>query len=429
MKRGRHTLSMLGLVAMLLAPVAPRVWARSSTPRLPELALRDLVAVGDATLSEVYRGTWRRRTWYFKRPLPGSRIFRSPNFEAEWVVGALLRALEMPGPRLDLVRLKGREGTFLATQGVTPDAFGGVVRSLGDWIEARPRKPVAPVDRDLLIRLLLLDLLTGNGDRHPGNLLLVEKGGRQVPVPIDHDLALSTPRVVRHYVFLHATESFRGGPVVKPGYGTRDFVNPELAARSGTALSIALANPLYRQVWSQGERHPDFAARLAATARRLVRRLPDRVLEEAVGAIPEAAFLGDEPGPRREEILRILKRRRDLLPSLFLSSGRRLGPRERSLLARLEKVLEGHPEVLRGEVKLGLSPGCWQVLGRRLAHEMVRRPEAAEVYAHLRDLGLGPEWSREVVAVLVEPLGLSPGLPDTYELAWQKRGYPPLRLE
>lgn len=382
--------------------------------------LESLQPVSGAGLSQVFRGTWGTGPWFFKRPKPKSKIYATPNFEAEFLVRALREPLGLPGPRLALTSLPGHEGLFLASESVaSPKALPG--KALLEDPGAFDPKTTWICAAELR-RHFFLDLLTGNADRHLGNFFLTRSPeGYLHLTPIDEDLAFATPRVVRHYYFLNFTPSYFGmRPVPQVG---RDFVNPRYARRCGRVLPFVLANPLYRALWRDLEAHPTQEEVARAKAKELGQVLSDQRLQAALESVPAAAWQVPDPGPRRREIGRIFRRRRELLPSIFEVQGRRRDPVARRALAWFDA---GVGQSLGA--RLSLPPRQRSFLGLRLALARIDRFGAEELYGQLRDLGVAPDLAHEALARLFPKDKAASKGADPLEAAYQKATEVPVSL-
>ena len=87
---------------------------------------------------------------------------------------------------------------------------------------------------------LIVDIVTGNSDRHPGNIFLGSRAGECLKIiPFDHDLAFSTAFIVGKPHYVDFLETISGNPKI------------EELCRKGTAFEIAWANSLYREMWKE----------------------------------------------------------------------------------------------------------------------------------------------------------------------------------
>jgi len=258
------------------------------------------------------------RTYFFKSAGGVKKIMRYGNLEAEVIVAELFLHLGVPAPESRVVELRGQPGSWLQQPWLDAATFGGAEpNTLGSWLAGTKKLVVS--ERDVAL-LQIVDILVGNGDRHEKNILVVEDvPGRRVPllVPIDHNLALTTPNVVSAYTFLHFSPTFDGIPVQPFDRRTRSFANPALAKFCGHPMTLVRKNLLYRSAWIRVERSPAVRRRYCELAVQVARRLSNTVLDELVATVPLEDIGGDDPVTRRLEIRKGLETRRDLLARFF----------------------------------------------------------------------------------------------------------------
>lgn len=141
-------------------------------------------------ISKTYTGIIDGKKYLFKstdNPLPGH--FARNNLEAELLSEKILNACGVTCPKTNYAWFEGPDGKknkFLTMEWVE------------DGMSARDYDQIGLLnkqlfDTDTFRRMQVVDLLIGNIDRHEGNFLLKQDGSI---VPIDHNLAMMTEKVV-----------------------------------------------------------------------------------------------------------------------------------------------------------------------------------------------------------------------------------------
>lgn len=364
---------------------------------LPRVHAQDERPVGSGNVGETFLAREGGRLWFFKADGLVSEIQRYGNFEAEVLVGRLLRRLGVRAPQARLVSLAGRRGAYLQAELVDPEFTGGVKPVV--LKELRDLPDPGTLDHTELRLLQVVDVLVGNGDRHDGNLFLVERGDRVAVVPIDNNLALATPRVVFGYYNWHLTRGFRGVVAGEDPADPGGLLYPHHADACGKPLRILLRNRLYEASWIASGRRAGGLSEYVRLASRVKALLPDGVLERLVEDLGDEDITVGDPGARRAEILALLRFRRDALPDVFRELVKRQDVRETVGLRWLERSL---PERVR--TRLGLGENALAFLGARMFS--AERFWPREAYYHLRAAGVETLLAREATKLLCEAQGV-----------------------
>lgn len=232
-------------------------------------------------VSKTYEGTIGGKKYVFKadKPIEALDMLRG-NLEAELLADKVFNHLGLPAPRTDYgwFDLGFGPERMLRTEFVHANTPRDFMARFTSW-----RAGLAQIDQDLFQRMQVIDVLIGNGDRHEGNFFLDDAGR---VIPIDHNLAFGTDLVIRppyvfHKFFTEDVGSVRW--IVNRNPIGRDI----LKARGGDSYT-SIIKDIQRKLTDT-----DIAA--------VVSRLPDELAEPA----------------RKEELVRILKWRRDHLNDLF----------------------------------------------------------------------------------------------------------------
>lgn len=226
--------------------------------------------------------------WFYKPVLPATGLTVRPNVVGEVVTPWLFARLGLPHlpakpiwlaapsrwvvgmPRIEL---EGDRATHVRTSELPLRRLASL-HDLGLW------------------KLFVADLLVGNGDRHPGNLLAAPTGF----LPIDHGLSLLRPTLVLprcdyfHFVPEYRNVSGFGG--LDADRGAASSYRCRLDAQLGTPEAVARANPLYGEILRRLEEDDVLrceAARFIARARQvLTRRIFARLTDELPAELFEA---------------------------------------------------------------------------------------------------------------------------------------------
>lgn len=380
------------VVPLLALGLAAPAWA------LPRIAIGrekplDAGNVGDTFLAEA-----EGRRWFFKKDGAIDQIQRYGNFEAEILLPRIFDRLGILAPQVRLVEVEGRTGAFMQAE-LVDAAFtgGGTPVPLKEWAT---RADLAALDLDEVRLLQLVDVLVGNGDRHDGNLFVVEYPGKPSRVvPIDNNLALATPRVVVGFYNWHLTAGFDGVvPGREPG-DPGDLLFPNHAPACGRPERILRRNQLYELVWTESGRIRGGMESYLRLAEGLARALDDGFLEELGRTLAPDEVTGAEYRARVDEILRLLRSRRDRLAAWFRDFALAADARARVGLPWLERHL---PPGLFD--RLGLPARAKAYLGLRMFEGERFLP--ADAYFHLRAAGVEVLAAREVVLALAREQGL-----------------------
>lgn len=209
-------------------------------------------------------------------------------------------------------------------------------REIGEWSvlmpfvreDARPFELVADtreaIPVDLLARLAVVDLLIGNADRQPRNLLRTRDGRI---VPIDHDLTFIAPSPTTRAIGLVGfVPGFDGVPSGPRDNGYRRW----LLSRCGSIDHLLRSTPLYRPFWA-GAREPSHARALLDAAAVVIDRMDDEWIDGALSSLPDEVIAAGADA-RKREIRDTLGARRDgLLVALARYRRGRVGEADRRL--------------------------------------------------------------------------------------------------
>jgi hypothetical protein len=232
---------------------------------------------------------------FIKRMSPAPDIRSHLNVEAEILAPLLVDAVELPAlpvtPLFDAV-----SGTWLVVMPFVEQT--DPVTANGSHACGEP----SPIDHDTLARLALVDVLIGNADRQPRNVLHSADGR---VIPIDHDVAFLAPDDRTRAIGLAGFVPGFGGVVAGPlDNGYRRW----LLARCGTLEHLLGSSPLYapfqRQMMSDRQ-----VRMLHDAAAFVVDRISDPRIDAALAMVPDAVIVGD-PTARKREIRNTLHARR-----------------------------------------------------------------------------------------------------------------------
>jgi hypothetical protein len=355
----RSLVYLAGVVLLLVA-------ARPAVADLPTVEVKErwgLAGANDAFFSDV----------------GGKRyVFKSANPEGEYLAARMMQLAGIPGPEVQLVRIKGDRNVYSMATFI--DKKLGGARVMKAW-QTEGGFPEIPTDikraeaTKLLgshlsrldlhqIRLLqVMDVLIGNPDRHIKNFFLSESPTGLRMVPIDHNLALGGDHFVR---------GFQG----------------RLAFTSGNPLGspdvILSRNPVYDVIVSQPGAVQEYT-RLASDLKGV---FSDPVIQELVASLPP-----EVPTARRQEILETLRFRRDHL-ALAVEAYVRAASTPAEQLSPLDRMR------LAGQRTTSATE---EFLTRRILNRPDGRPTTnfseaiAEAYAHLRRAGIPPAEARQAL--------------------------------
>lgn len=210
-----------------------------------------------------------------------TRGTRYSNFESDILGGKIFKLLGMRAPQATMVRLHGRGK--LASRLGSPALAMEFVDSR--WAAGRVFEGFWPgleqADSDAFLRMLLVDIVMGNGDRRDANFFVTcsfsEPGGKEGPgsfrpIPIDNNCGLGTM-----VFFTHVTSQCNFLPTYD-GLG-----DGQILRDLGTIRNLVDGCP---EMWALlGER--TLRPRLLTLARDLQKRLDDKTLNRLVNALPD----------------------------------------------------------------------------------------------------------------------------------------------
>jgi hypothetical protein len=223
----------------------------------------------------------------------GSRLV---NVEAEWLAWQLFRRARVMSPPVALIDWPGAGGPQIATPYLL-DA---------DHASGRNHKQFSCLNAVAVCRLLLVDAIIGNVDRHLGNILLARppRARRSVPIAIDHGLSMVTERVApKEPLLQNLTPDFHG--LSTPPDATR--WETLVAERSGTLLRLWRCRYLQQIAASLGP------AAVEAQATWVRRRVSDGFIASVVRTVPDEVVFERPAGPRKDELEARLRARRAAL--------------------------------------------------------------------------------------------------------------------
>jgi hypothetical protein len=381
--------------AMLLALAFASIAAARPRVRIHNARGVGVHSVGETMFAEV-----EGRTWFFKKDGP-SQVLHHGNFEGEALACRILTRLGFPVPQSRLVTVEGEEGAWFQTE-LVDSAFTGDVgiqslyKSAGKESELDPRE----------VRLLTLaDIAMGNGDRHRNNMLLgTDRGGRLRVIPIDQNLAFSSPSITVSFFNTHFVPGFYGieEPEGHPEY--QHLGNSEYARRSGSLVWFRKRNNASRLVFRPREEDPALVEDVVAAVNFLVATLDDTYLERILGELPNDAFTRVPAKLRKPEIRRVFRLRRDGLRRAVLAD-----------LSMISNDAVQARESWRGKVpadlrrKLGLSEQDERLVIRQIDGG-VEPTNLVTLYQVLLELGAEKLLARQVVLGLAEEIPAEVGV-------------------
>ncbi len=321
----RPSLLVLSLLATAVLAQDPPAPPRLDIPR----STRQNVGTG---VTPTFRASPAGSDGFFKPDGAIPRMTAYGNLEAEILMSRLAGDQGFLAPQTRMVTvaarwtdLRFRDRAHLESEVVDARFTGGSapaeLAKMPWWWE--PHLDV----RDL-IRLQLLDVVAGNGDRHSGNLFVFQDAeGRVRPIPLDHNLAFATRRVVPDgYWQRNFLPGFEGAELDTPLRRNQGIT----ADRAGTPDLIMRRNSSYERVLDAALIDRGTQAIYLEEARRLVERLSDAYLEHVIGGLADHEITHGDRSARRAELLEVARIRRDLLVGhlerLFLDAAFRPGP-------------------------------------------------------------------------------------------------------
>ena len=237
------------------------------------------------------RGSERRR-WFYKRVRRTLEVTARPNVVGEVLTPRIFARLGLPHLPVEPLRIEADQSWIVGMPWIELEGARATHRRSSDL----PLPRLAALRDGGLSKLYLADLLVGNGDRHPGNLLVSRSGC----LPIDHGLALLRPALVLPRCdYFHFLPSFAGvggcaGEAPSARRARRALGRHRRRdAWSGTPEAIARPHPLYIAALD-GLREDDASRRSAkafiAGAREA---LSPRGVERLTEDLPEELFEAD----------------------------------------------------------------------------------------------------------------------------------------
>ncbi len=234
----------------------------------------------------------KRGRWFYKPVRPVLGVTARPNVVGEVLTPRILARVGLARLPVELLRI---ESERLWIVGMPWIELGG---PRATWVRSSdlPLRQLAALHDPGLWKLFIADLLVGNGDRHPGNLLISRSGF----LPIDHGLSLLRPALVlQRCDFFHFIPSFtgvKGCRADQPGARlARKALVPHRHrdAWSGTPEAIARPHPLYVSALDS-LRNDEAVRRSARTFLAGVREvLSPRWLERSTNGLPDELFEED----------------------------------------------------------------------------------------------------------------------------------------
>jgi hypothetical protein len=352
-------------------------------------------SVGETMFAEV-----QGRTWFFKKDGP-SLVLHHGNFEGEALATRILTRLGFPVPQSRLVTIEGREGAWFQTELVDPTFTGDVgiqslYESAGKEGELDPRE----------VRLLTLaDIAMGNGDRHRNNMLLgTDRGDRLRVIPIDQNLAFSSPSITVSFFNTHFVPGFHGieEPEGHPEY--QHLKNPGYAGSSGSLTWFRKRNNASRLVFRGRDEDSALVEDVVAATNFLATTLDDTYLDRILAELPSDAFTRVPASLRKPEIRRVFRIRRDGLKRAVLED---LSMRSRDAVQARELWRGKVPADLRR--KLGLSEQDERLVTLQLDGG-VEPTRLVALYQVLLELGAEKLLARQVVLGLAQEMPAEAGV-------------------
>ena len=232
------------------------------------------------------------------------RVTSYPNVEGELLAPLLLRAAGAFALSAHPIFIHDQNRWCVETPLIEPGKEGLPLSMLDSPLKLRE------IEDDQLAILCVVDLMMGNADRSPANLLLSEQDSKLVLIPIDHNLAFMPPRLA---------QAEYGGFVA--GYdGVVDVCSQSryrawYLKRCGTIDHILSSTPVYFRFkpCSRGNLSRRILARAACD---VCQKFTDDVIMQALDAIPSQT-IREDPAARKKEIFRTLKVRREAMPDLL----------------------------------------------------------------------------------------------------------------
>lgn len=356
----------------------------------PVVRIANSRAVGVRSVGETMFAEVDGRTWFFKKDGP-SQVLHHGNFEGDALATRILTRLGFPVPQSRLVTIEGKEGAWFQTELVDAAFSGDVgIQSLHKAAGAEDR--LDPRD----VRLLTLaDIAMGNGDRHRNNMLIgTDRGGRLRVIPIDQNLAFSSPSITVSFFNTHFVPGFQGLDPDEPGY--EHLNNPGYADGSGTLDWFRRRNNASSHALRRSAEDPGRVQDLVAAANYLAATLDDSYLDRILAELPDDVFTRVPAAQRKPEIRRTFRIRRD---GLKRAVREQLSRPDRHVKEARARWREQVPADLRQ--KLGLSEQderlvLDQFVGRTANEGLV------PMYLTLLEFGTDKLLARQVVLAMAE---------------------------
>jgi len=157
--------------------------------------------------------------------------------------GKAVEALIKTGQRADALNREVMSSKVLHLFGVESSptvirTVGGRIALVQEWKlntlpsdhdDVDPRK----VDRHILEKMRVFDVVAANPDRHGGNLLLRKEGDKFIPLPIDHEMAFSAHPTTRQYLAQPVgLTQWHEGPLLPETKKMIAAIRPEVLAKT-----------------------------------------------------------------------------------------------------------------------------------------------------------------------------------------------------
>lgn len=265
----------------VVVPVAPTGTPSTATTAPVAEVVENFRALGGG-VSDTFLGDVNGVRYVFKSPAPVSTLnMLRGNAEAELLASEMLSKVGLNAPRARYATfvVNGVERRLLQTEFVSDVVLG---KDLDSY-------QIATVKRDQFKTMQVMDLLMGNGDRHGGNFFIRTAGNIGEVVPIDHNMAFATDRVISQHTRWQKCFLAEIGTGVQSPYHIiqRNAVGRQISRDSNDASYLAIVKKV-KDIFT------------------------DDILAEMINQLPmELANLA-----RQKEILDVLKWRRDNLTEL-----------------------------------------------------------------------------------------------------------------
>jgi hypothetical protein len=218
---------------------------------------------------------------------------RVVNVEAEWVAWQLFRAAAVCSPAVTVIEWPGAPCPHLGSR-YLPHAHAAY---------SRCDLPPTRVDAEAVCRLLVLDAIIGNVDRHLANLLFTRptRGRRWIPVAIDHGLSMVSESVATAAPLI---QNFTAGIDGQSVTSRATRWETRVAQQQGTLRRLWRCQALLELAANLGPKG-------ISTQTELVRQLvSERVIRSIVHAMPDDVVYERPARTRKDELSDILLSRR-----------------------------------------------------------------------------------------------------------------------